>query len=83
MDAIREEFMQRLYELNIGTGVPYVGVHLRPYYRERFGNRPEYFPNATWISERTVSIPLSPKLSEADTEDVIIAVERTLGGVEL
>jgi dTDP-4-amino-4,6-dideoxygalactose transaminase len=70
----RDEFMQRLHQLNIGTGVHYLGIHLHPYYRERFGFRPEDFPNATWISERTVSIPLSPSLFNADVEDVIEAV---------
>jgi len=74
----RDEFMQRLYKLNIGTGVHYVGVHLHAYYRERFDYCPEDFPNATWISKRTVSIPLSPKLSGADVEDVIEAVKNIL-----
>jgi dTDP-4-amino-4,6-dideoxygalactose transaminase len=70
----RDEFMQRLYELNIGTGVHYIGVHLHPYYRERFGYQPEDFPNTTWISERTVSIPLSANLTDEDVVDVIRAV---------
>lgn len=70
----RDEFMQRLYRLNIGTGVHYVGVHLHPYYRERFGFTEQDFPNATWISMRTVSIPLSPKLTDVDVQDVIDAV---------
>jgi dTDP-4-amino-4,6-dideoxygalactose transaminase len=74
----RDEFMRRLYDLNIGTGVHYVGVHLQPYYQERFGYRPEDFPNATWVSERTVSIPLSPRLSDVDVEDVIEAVRSLL-----
>ncbi|HEX7052155.1 MAG TPA: DegT/DnrJ/EryC1/StrS family aminotransferase [Longimicrobiales bacterium] len=70
----RDEFMRRLYESRIGTGVHYVGAHLHAFYRERFGLRPEDFPNATWISERTVSIPLSPGLTDNDVEDVIAAV---------
>lgn len=74
----RDEFMQKLHHLNIGTGVHYIGVHLHPYYRENFGFREEDFPNATWVSERTVSIPLSPKMSNADLEDVIEAVTRVL-----
>ncbi len=69
----RDTFMQRLFEQNIGTGVHYVGVHLHPYCHGRFGYRPEDFPNATWISERTVSIPLSAKLSDGDATDVIKA----------
>jgi dTDP-4-amino-4,6-dideoxygalactose transaminase len=70
----RDEFMQKMHKLNIGTGVHYLGVHLHPYYRDRFGYREEDFPNSTWVSERTVSIPLSPKLSNSDIEDVIDAV---------
>lgn len=70
----RDDFMSALHKSGIGTGVHYVGVHLQPYYREAFGWRAEQFPNATWLSERTVSIPLSPLLSNADVERVIAAV---------
>jgi dTDP-4-amino-4,6-dideoxygalactose transaminase len=70
----RDEFMNKLHRMNIGTGVHYIGVHLHPYYRERFGYQPEDFPNTSWISERTVSIPLSPKLTNNDIEYVIEAV---------
>lgn len=76
----RDRFMQRLHQLNIGTGVHYLGVHLHPYYRDRFGYQPEDFPAATWLSERTVSIPLSPSLSDADVEDVIEAVRMVVRG---
>ena len=37
----RDEFMQELHQRNIGTGVHYVGVHLHPYYRDRFKYVPE------------------------------------------
>ena len=76
----RDEFMHRLHRMNIGTGVHYIGVHLHPYYQKRFGYRPEDFPNATWISKRTVSIPLSPQLSDADIQDVIEAVHMVITG---
>lgn len=74
----RDQFIQQLHELNIGTGVHYIGVHLHPYYRDRFGYTPESFPNATWHSERTVSIPLSPSLSDTDIEDVIETIRYVL-----
>lgn len=70
----RDTFMERLHRMKIGCGVHYLGVHLHPVYRELFGYEPEDFPEATWISERTVSIPLSPKLDDEDVEDVIRAV---------
>lgn len=74
----RDAFMDRLYRLNIGTGVHFVGVHLQPYYARRFGYRPEDFPNATWISDRTVSLPLSAGLTDRNVEDVIRAVTDSL-----
>jgi dTDP-4-amino-4,6-dideoxygalactose transaminase len=77
----RDEFMQKMHQMNIGTGVHYIGVHLHPYYRERFGYQPEDFPNATWISDRTVSIPLSPKLADLDVLDVVSAVKSIVAGV--
>ena len=76
----RDTFMKRLQESKIGTGVHYVGVHLHPYYRERFGYRREDFPNASWISDRTVSLPLSPKLTDEDVSDVIEAVRACMHG---
>ena len=36
------------------------------------------FPNAEYISDRTVSIPLSAKLNDADVEDIVKAVSRIL-----
>ena len=75
----RDEFMKSMTARNIGTGVHYRAVHLHPFYRERFGYHRGQFPNSEWISDRTVSLPLSPKLSDADVADVIEAVRASLG----
>jgi dTDP-4-amino-4,6-dideoxygalactose transaminase len=74
----RDRFMQALHERGIGTGVHYVAVHLQPYYRRTFKYQPESLPNAAWISERTVSLPLSPHLSDDDVERVVAAVRDVL-----
>jgi dTDP-4-amino-4,6-dideoxygalactose transaminase len=65
---------------NIGVGVHYQSVAVHPYYQERFGWRPEDTPHAHAIGSQTVSIPLSPKLSDADVSDVIEAVNHALKG---
>lgn len=67
----RDEFLERMTRENIGVGVHYVALHLHPYYQRTFGCRRGDFPNAEWISERTVSLPLSPKLSDGDVADII------------
>lgn len=74
----RDAFRASLHDRGIGTGVHYVGVHLHSYYRERFGWRPEDFPHATWVSERTVSLPLSPHLSDAEVDRIVEAVRETV-----
>jgi dTDP-4-amino-4,6-dideoxygalactose transaminase len=51
-----------------------------PFYQETLGWRPEDTPHATRIGRSTVSLPISPKLSDEDVEDVIEAVRRGLGG---
>jgi len=49
--------------------------HLHPYYQQTYGYKRGDFPNTEWISDRTVSLPLSAKLTD---EDVIEAVKKIL-----
>jgi dTDP-4-amino-4,6-dideoxygalactose transaminase len=74
----RDELLQAMNDLGIGTGVHYRAVHLHPYYRELLGLEPAAFPVATDISERTLSLPLSPALSEDDQVDVVSALRSAL-----
>ena len=74
----RDEFMNALQRENIGTGVHYISLHLQPYYKETFGFNEDDFPNASYISERTISIPFSAKLTNEDVQDVINAINRVI-----
>lgn len=67
----RDTFMQRMREKNIGTGLHYRAVHLYPYYREQFGFQPNDFPHAENVSERIVSLPLFPDMTDAEQDRVI------------
>lgn len=75
----RDELLEALTQRNIGTGVHYRGVHLHPFYRDTYGLSPDAFPVATFISEQTLSLPLSPKISESDQDDVVRALVELLG----
>ncbi|MFZ2969792.1 MAG: DegT/DnrJ/EryC1/StrS family aminotransferase, partial [Minisyncoccia bacterium] len=74
----RDEFLDKMTAKNIGVGVHYIALHLHPYYKEEFGYAKGDFPNAEWISKRTVSLPLSAKLTDSDVGDVIEAVVEIL-----
>jgi dTDP-4-amino-4,6-dideoxygalactose transaminase len=78
MTGSRDDVLTALHNEKIGTGVHYRALHLHPYYRDTFGYSRGDFPNAEWISDRTLSLPLSPKLTDADVESVVLAVSRTL-----
>jgi dTDP-4-amino-4,6-dideoxygalactose transaminase len=75
----RDALVDALHAQRIGTGVHYRGVHLHPYYRDRYGLDPASLPVATAISETTLSLPLSPKVTEKDQDDVIEALRSALG----
>jgi len=74
----RDEFLNEMTKRNIGVGVHYVALHLHPYYKQTFHYKTGDFPNAEWISDRTVSLPLSAKLTAEDVEDVIEAIMEVL-----
>ncbi|HKQ53293.1 MAG TPA: DegT/DnrJ/EryC1/StrS aminotransferase family protein, partial [Pyrinomonadaceae bacterium] len=40
----RDQFIEELKERRIGTSVHFIPVHLHPYYRDKYGYRPEDFP---------------------------------------
>ncbi len=74
----RNQFIEALKAENIGTGIHFTALHLHKYYRDKFGYRPGDLPNAEWIGERTISLPLSPRLDGSDVDAVITAVRRLI-----
>ncbi len=74
----RDDFLEAMNATGIGTGVHYLSVPEHPYYRRRFGWQPEQWPHAMRIGRETVSLPLSPAMSDADAERVIATVRRIL-----
>jgi dTDP-4-amino-4,6-dideoxygalactose transaminase len=74
----RDELLMRMHKQNIGTGVHYRSIPTLSVYQRRFGWQREDTPVATAIGDRTLSLPLSPKLTDADVGDVIAAVKNAL-----
>ncbi|MGE3163781.1 MAG: DegT/DnrJ/EryC1/StrS family aminotransferase [Planctomycetota bacterium] len=72
----RDGFVAALKAENIGTGIHFRGLFLHPYYRDRFGLRSADFPQATFTSDRIVSLPLYPAMSDADVVSVASAIRK-------
>ncbi len=72
----RNKFIEALKAENIGTSVHFIPIHIHPYYRDRFGFKREDFTNAEYVYDREVSLPIYPKMTDKDVEDVIVAVKK-------
>jgi dTDP-4-amino-4,6-dideoxygalactose transaminase len=70
----RDRFIEELTTQRIGTSVHFIPIHLHPYYRDRYGYRPDAFPVAYDNYQRMLSLPLHPSLTDRDVTDVIEAV---------
>jgi dTDP-4-amino-4,6-dideoxygalactose transaminase len=70
----RDRVIEELARRNVGTSVHFIPVHVHPYYRERYGWRPDDFPVAMDGYRRMLSLPLYPDLTDADAADVVAAV---------
>jgi len=75
INITRDQFLNEMTKRRIGVGVHYIALHLHPYYQKSYGYKRGDFPNSEWVSDRTVSLPLSAKLNDNDVQDVIDAVK--------
>lgn len=74
----RNEIMYDLRRENIGTGIHFYGLHLHRYYAETLGMRPGEYPVATAVSNRVISLPLHPQLSDRHIHEVVSALKKVL-----
>ena len=71
----REELREKLHENDIGTAVHYPKVIPdQPLYEEK-GYDSEEFENARECAEKVFSLPIHPKVSEEDVEDMLEVLE--------
>ncbi len=76
LSVSRDQVLEALTAENIGVGVHFIPVHQHAYYRN-FWHAGE-FPNAEFIGQRTLSLPLAGDMSDEDVEDVCRALRRVL-----
>ncbi len=70
----RSQFIDELRARGIGTSVHFIPLHLHPFYRERFGYRPEDFPVSFAEYQREVSLPIYSLMTDREIQKVIAAV---------
>jgi len=75
---LRNQFIEALAERGIGTSVHYKPLHRMSYYKERYGLRPEDFPNAERIWKGCVSLPIYPSLRDDHLDYICRTIKEIL-----
>lgn len=75
----RDELQHALQREGIGTSIHFRALHLHTYYAERFGLRRGMFPRAEFVSDRTLSLPLSGSMTPQEAWRVVDVVRRLVG----
>jgi dTDP-4-amino-4,6-dideoxygalactose transaminase len=67
----RKDFMERMLELGVGSQVLYIPVHTQPWYKKTYGYAWGDYPIAEAYYEKALSLPLFPKMTDAEIKKVI------------
>jgi dTDP-4-amino-4,6-dideoxygalactose transaminase len=70
----RDRMIEELTARGIGTSVHYKPLHLMSYYRDKYGLKPEDFPESLKKYETSFSLPIYPDLTESEISRIIEAV---------
>jgi len=80
--AKRDEVLTGLQKRGIGVAVNYRAVHLLTYYREKLGYTRSQYPNAEFVGDSTITLPLYPGMTDEQVVTVVDAVRETLEAVQ-
>jgi dTDP-4-amino-4,6-dideoxygalactose transaminase len=67
----RDTFIEELKRAGVGTSVHFIPLHRHPFYQRHYGYDMNAFPHAEDSYLRSISLPISPGLSEEQTKIVI------------
>jgi len=74
----RDEVIRRMRTRDIETTLGTYGMHLQPYFRERFGIPDEALPHTTRAHHQALTLPLYPQLTENDMDAITDALRLSI-----
>jgi len=72
----RDKFIMVLKEQGIATNVHYFPLHLMPFYRKKFGYKSGDFPNAEYLYEREITLPLHLQMKTNDVKYIVGKIKK-------
>ncbi len=77
----RAAFIQELRSENIGTSVHFIPIHFHPHFRDTLRLGEGAFPAAEDAYRRAITLPLFPRMSDRDVDDVCAAIRKIVAHV--
>ena len=77
-DIDRSIFIEKIAKRGVSCSVHFIPLNHHPVYQDTYGYSEDDFPNAKWIYEREVSLPLYPKMGMAEVLYVLECVREIL-----
>lgn len=74
LSITRDEFIEAMTRQGVGVSVHFIPLHIHPYWRDQYGFQANDFPVAYDVYRRAVSLPIYPRMTDADVAHVIKAV---------
>jgi perosamine synthetase len=71
INQARNDWMDRLQQAGVSTRPATHAVHMLSFYREKYGLKPEDFPNSYAANDCSISLPLFHGMTETEQEFVI------------
>jgi dTDP-4-amino-4,6-dideoxygalactose transaminase len=76
----RAEVIEELRRRGIGTSVHYIPIHLHPFFQQALGLREGAFPVVERVFSGLLSLPLHPRMTDADVARVSRALHEIVEG---
>lgn len=73
----RKKIFEELRKANLGVNIHYIPVYYHPYY-QNLGYNKGICPEAEIVYDRIITLPLFPKMTDRDIEDVIEIVTKII-----
>jgi len=74
----RKKIFEVLQREGLGIQIHYIPLHLQPFYKKRFGYKKGDFPMAEKYYERAITLPLFPKMTDKDVNEVIKRTKKVI-----
>jgi perosamine synthetase len=76
--AVRDCIADHLGKNGIDTRLGFPPIHNQPYYREKFGYKPDDLPVSMDVWERKIDLPSWPQMTESQRKRIVTTVKEAL-----